>query len=390
MRLLHISDLHIGKSVCEFSLLEDQRHVLEQVIGMIGGRGVDAVLVAGDLYDRSMPSADAVALVDWFLAQLAATGVPAIVTAGNHDSAERVAYASSLLANQGIHVSPVFDGRIEPVRLTDELGPVDVWPIPFLQPVTVRHFFPDAQVLDYTDALRVVVDACELRDVDEEGRRVRNVCVAHQFVTSGGISPERCASELSLGGMDNVDASVFDPFDYVALGHVHGAQRVGRDAVRYSGSILKYSLSEWRGQKSATLVELGKPGDEPAIELAALEPLHDLRRLRGPLERLVSSEVAGEPGTSREDYIYAVLTDENPVLDALAQLREVYPNVMSLEYDNARTRAAGVSSDAPAAGEDGASPLDLFCEFYELQNGSELTDAQRGVAVDELKKIEEK
>lgn len=389
MKLLHVSDLHIGKSVCEFSMLEDQRHVLEQVIGLVGERRVDAVLVAGDLYDRSTPSASAVALVDWFLQQLAATGVPAIITAGNHDSAERVAYVSGLLARQGIHVSPVYDGHIEPVRLTDEFGPVDVWPIPFLQPATVRHYFPDEKIGDYTDAMRVVINARELRVVDDAGARVRNVCVAHQFVTSGGSAPERCASELSLGGMDNVDASVFDPFDYVALGHVHGAQRVGRDAVRYSGSILKYSLSEWRGSKSVTIVDLGEPGSEPAIELVPLKPLHDLRRVRGPLERLVSSEVADAAGTSREDYLYAVLTDENPVVDALARLREVYPNVMSLEYDNARTRAAGVTSDAPIADESEASPLELFCDFYEMQNGSELTDAQRSVVIDELKKIEE-
>lgn len=390
MRLLHISDLHIGKSVCEFSMLEDQRHVLGQVIDLIDQRKIDAVLVAGDLYDRSMPGSDAVALVDWFLARLAATGVPAIVTAGNHDSAERVAYASGLLVNQGIYVSPVYDGHIEPVRLADELGPVDVWPIPFLQPATVRHFFPDERIADYTDALRVVIDSCDLRVVDEEGQRVRNVCVAHQFVTSGGALPERCASELSLGGMDNVDVRAFDPFDYVALGHVHGAQRVGRDAVRYSGSILKYSTSEWRGHKSATIVQLDEPGVEPAIELVPLVPLHDLRRMRGPLERLVSAEVADDPATSREDYLYVQLTDENPVLDALARLREIYPNVMSLEYDNARTRAAGIGAGAPEVDEPETSPLDLFCEFYEQQNGSPLTDAQRFVVIDELEKIEEK
>lgn len=387
MRLLHIADLHIGKRVCEFSMLEDQRHVLSQVVGLVSERGVDAVLVAGDLYDKSMPSAEAVALVDWFLESLAATGAQAVVIPGNHDSAERVAYASGLLGRQGIHVAPVYDGHIEPVRLADERGAVDVWPIPYLHISTVRHYFPDEQISNYTDALRVAIDACDLRRIDDEGRPVRNVAVAHQFVTAGGVSPERCDSELSLGGMDNVDASVFDAFDYVALGHVHGPQRVGRDAVRYAGSILKYSLSEWRGQKSAVLVELGEAGVEPSTELVPLVPLHDLRRVRGPLERLISPEVVDASGVSREDYLYAVLTDENSEVDAMARLRNVYPNVMSLEYDNARTRAAGIADDAaPAA--DSASPLELFCDFYEQQNGSGLTEGQLAAVTEELERIE--
>ncbi len=386
MRLLHIADLHIGKRVCEFSMLQDQRHVLSQVVDLVGERGVDVVLVAGDLYDKAVPSAEAVALVDWFLESLAKTGVRVVVIPGNHDSAERVGYASGLLGRQGIHVAPVYDGHISCVELEDEHGPVRIWPIPYLHISTVRHYFPDEKIASYTDALRVVVDDCGLQREDEAGRPVRNVAVAHQFVTAGGVSPERCDSELSVGGMDNVDVSVFDAFDYVALGHIHGPQRVGRDAVRYAGSILKYSLSEWRGQKSAVLVELGEPAGDPAIELVPLVPLHDLRRVRGPLERLISPEVAKAEGVSREDYLYAVLTDENPEVDAMARLRNAYPNVMSLEYDNARTRAAGLAEDA-APTDDSASPLELFCEFYEQQNGSELTEGQRAIVTEELDRI---
>lgn len=386
MRLLHIADLHIGKRVCEFSMLEDQRHVLSQVVDLVEKRGVDAVLVAGDLYDKSMPSAEAVALVDWFLESLAGTGAQTVVIPGNHDSAERVAYASGLLGRQGIHVAPVYTGHIEPVCLADEHGVVDVWPIPYLHISTVRHYFPDEKISSYTDALRVAIDACDLRCVDDEGRPVRNVALAHQFVTAGGVSPERCDSELSVGGMDNVDASVFDAFDYVALGHIHGPQRVGRDAVRYAGSILKYSLSEWRGEKSAVLVELGEAGTEPGIELVPLVALHDLRRVRGPLERLISPEVADAAGTSREDYLYAVLTDENPEVGAMARLRNVYPNVMSLEYDNARTRAAGIAEGAAPA-DDAASPLELFRDFYEQQNGSGLTEGQLAIVTEELERI---
>lgn len=381
MRLLHVADLHIGKRVNEFSMLEEQRHVLTQVVSLLRERSVDALLVAGDLYDKSAPSAEAVALVDWFLSEVAATGVPAVVIYGNHDSAERVAYAARLLGRQGIHVSPVFNGHIEPVTLEDGYGTVDIWPVPFLFPATVRHFFPEAEVESYTDAMRAVVDACAI----DPGRR--NVCVAHQFVTAGEASPERSDSELSVGGLDNVDVGAFEPFDYVALGHIHRPQRIGRDSVRYAGSILKYSLSEERGSKSATLVELGAPGTEPAIELVPLVPVHDLRRVTGTIDELAAQGLeqarAGEPGV--EDYLHVVLTDEGVVLNAMGRLRAVYPNVMHVEYDNARTRGAARLDEA-SEHEEEASPLELFAEFYERQNGAGLTDAQRSVVIDALEK----
>lgn len=426
MRLLHIADLHIGKRVCEFSMLADQRHVLEQVLGMLREHKADALLVAGDLYDKSLPSAEAVALVDWFLSEVAATGIPAVVIPGNHDAAERVAYAGGVLARQGVHVAPVFDGRVEPVELADEHGPVRIWPIPFLRPAAVRHYFPDENIESYTDALRVVVGSLELgggvsaadaagcaapsggdaagdapADATGAGSSaadgseavgggaaggVRNVAVAHQFVTAGGASPERSDSEVSVGGLDNVDASAFDAFDYVALGHLHRPQCVGRDAVRYAGSILKYSASEAADGKSAVLVELGEPGSKPAIELVPLAPLHDLRRIRGPLGSLVASDVVA--AADADDYLHVVLTDENPVLDAIARLRAVYPNVMSVEYDNARTRAAGLSAAAELPAEEDVAPLELFAEFYEHQNGSALSDGQRALVAKELEGIE--
>lgn len=389
MRLLHIADLHIGKRVCEFPMLEDQRHVLSQVVGMLGEHEVDALLVAGDLYDKAAPSAEAVALVDWFLSEVAETGVPAVVIPGNHDSAERVAYAGSLLARQGIHVAPVYDGHIEPVELSDGDGPVRIWPIPFVRPATVRHFFPDEEISDYTDALRVVAGSCALE------RGVRNVAVAHQFVTSAGASPELSDSEVSVGGLDNVDASVFAPFDYVALGHIHRPQRIGSDVVRYAGSILKYSFSEAFGQKSAVLVELGAPGEKGdgargsgspvSLGLLPLEPLHDLRRIRGPLDSLVAPDVVA--AADAEDYLQVVLTDENPELDAMARLRAAYPNVMGIEYDNERTRAAGLAAGDVAPDEDDASPLEAFGEFYERQNGRALSDAQRDLVLGGLERI---
>lgn len=413
MRLLHIADLHIGKRVCEFSMLEDQRHVLSQVIDMLGAHEADALLVAGDLYDKATPSAEAVALVDWFLSEVAETGVPAIVIPGNHDSAERVAYAGAMLARQGIHVAPVYDGTIRPIELADDDGPVRIWPIPFVRPATVRHFFPDEDISDYTDALRVVVGSCML------DRSVRNVAVAHQFVTAGATSPELSDSEVSVGGLDNVDAGVFSGFDYVALGHIHRPQRIGSDTVRYAGSILKYSFSEALGSKSAVLVELGAPGADVdgapgadaaeagesdaagadmarageghasgarvSCELLPLEPLHDLRRIRGPLEALVAPDVVA--AADAEDYLQVVLTDENPEVDAMARLRASYPNVMGIEYDNARTRAAGLAGTEAAPDADASSPLELFEEFFERQNGTALSDAQRDMALQGFERI---
>ena len=379
MRLLHIADLHIGKRVCEFSMLEDQRHVLEQVVEMLAGDRADALLVAGDLYDKSLPSAEAVALVDWFLAEVAATGKPAVIIPGNHDSAERVAYARESLARQRIHVAPVFGGEVEPVELEDDRGPVRVWPIPFLRPATVRHFFPEAEIESYADALRTVVGSLGLDSA------VRNVAVSHQFVTASGVTPERSDSEVSVGGLDNVDARVFADFDYVALGHIHRPQRIGCETARYAGSILKYSFSEAQDTKSAVLATLGDPGEEAGIELVPLRPLHDLRSIRGPLERLVSPEVV-EAADAR-DYIHAVLTDENPALDALARLRDAYPNVMGVEYDNARTRAADAEGAEDAPGEDEASPIEVFGDFYERQNGSPLSDGQRAIVEAELERL---
>ena len=286
-------------------MIGDQRHVLGQVLDLLRAGTADALLVAGDVYDKSQPSSEAVALVDWFLQGVADTGVPAIVIPGNHDSAERVAYAGGLLSRQGIHMAPAFDGRIEPVMLADEHGPVAVWPIPFLHPAQIRHFLPDAKADTYTDAFRALVASLPL------DASVRNVAVAHQFVTAAGVTVERSDSEVSVGGLDNVDAGVFDPFDYVALGHIHRAQRVGRDCVRYAGSLLKYSLSEADYDKSASLVTLGPKGEGLGIELVPLTPPHDLRRIRGPLAKLVSADVVSAADATVITIIAAVIGELN-------------------------------------------------------------------------------
>ena len=375
MRLLHLADLHIGKQVNAFSLIEDQRHVLSQVLRIVRERDVDALLLAGDLYDRAAPSAEAVAVLDWFLSAAAEAGAQVVAVAGNHDSAERVAYGRALMAKQGVHVSPVYDGRIEPVVLEDGHGPVCFWPVPFLRPATVRPFFPDKEISSYTDALAAALGACAL----DPG--VRNVAVAHQFVTAAGAEVLRSDSEtVTVGGVDNVDAGVFDAFDYVALGHIHTPQQVGRPCARYAGSPLAYSFSE-RAPKTAPLVTLGEKGAEPALELVPLEPLHALREIRGLLAELVSDDVVA--AAPADDYLRATLTDDEPPADALARLRAAYPNLMVLDFDNARTRAGGAEG-AAADLASGKSPLEHFRDFYELMNGKPLTAAQEKIAAAEL------
>lgn len=383
MRLLHISDLHIGKHVNEFPMLQDQRHILDAVLDIIRTREVDALLIAGDIYDRASPSAEAVACLDRFLSAVARSGATCFAVAGNHDSAERVAYASHLLSESGIHLSPVYTGSIERRTLEDEHGSVAFWLLPFLKPAHVKACFPDEDIPDYTEALRRVIESCDIDPAQ------RNVAIAHQFVTFNGIGPERSDSELSLGGLDNVDACVFDPFDYVALGHIHRPQRIGRDTMRYSGSPLKYSASEIRYPKSAPLIELGPKG-EISVELIPLVPLHDMREIKGPLAGLTARETVCElDEREREDYIHAVLTDEFPPIDALSKLRAVYPNVMSVSYDNARSAAGNGSPEAHMHDIEEIDPMSLFARFYREQNGEDLNDRQYRTALHALKESEE-
>ncbi|MDD3213553.1 MAG: exonuclease SbcCD subunit D [Eubacteriales bacterium] len=376
MRLLHLSDLHLGKKLNEASLIDDQRHILAQILTVLDVQKPDAVLIAGDVYDKPIPSADAVKLLDEFLTQLAARELPVVIISGNHDSAERLAFGSRLLTAKNIFLSPAYDAEnaiVRPVRLTDEYGSVNLWPVPFVKPAHVRAALPDAEISTYTDALRAVVAQMPL-DVSE-----RNVLVCHQFLTGG----ERCESEdIPVGGLDNVDASVFDAFDYVALGHLHRAQRVGRETVRYCGSPLKYSFSEVRDGKSVTLADFGPKGD---VRLSAvpLSPKRELRELRGAYNDLVLKK--NYEGTATDDYLHITLTDEDDVPDALSKLQVIYPNLLKLDYDNTRTRRNRLVelTDAPER----RTPLSLLSDFYELQNNRPMTDAQQGYAAALMEKI---
>ena len=377
MRFLHVGDLHAGKSVCGFSLLEDQRYALARVLAIAKEREAQALVLVGDLYDKSAPSAEAVSLIDWFLTEAANAGLTVLGIPGNHDSAERVAYASGLMASRGVHFPAVYEGRVPCVHLEDEHGKIAFWLVPFLKPVHVRSHFPDEEIgQDYTAAMRAVLSACELDD------EIRNVAVAHQFVTAGTHTPETCDSELNLGGLDNVDAAVFDRFDYVALGHLHRPQRVGRETMRYAGSLLKYSFSEIPYPKSVCLVDMGPKG-QVEVELAPIEPMRDMREVRGPLDAILAEDVLAQ--ANRNDYVHVVLTDEEPPLDALARVRAAFPHVMAIDYDNTRTRhASSITHDAEKL--QALDPFALFARFYEEQNGSSLGKQQEALV---LKMLEE-
>ena len=362
MRFLHLSDLHLGKRVCEFSMLEDQRFILEKILSLLDETPVDGVFLAGDLYDKPVPPAEAVRLLDWFLTELAARQLPVFAISGNHDSADRIAFGSALLAGSRVYVSPVFSGAPVPVSLTDEYGTVDIYLLPFLKPAMVRHIWPEEPIESYDDAL-----ACVLRHCPCDPSR-RNVLLAHQFVAGAAC----CESEeVSVGGVDSVSASLFDGFDYVALGHLHSPQKVSRDTVRYCGTPLKYSFSEASQHKSATFVELGPKGTV-TVTTAPLTPKHDLREVRGSYMELTDRR--SYEGTAVDDYLHITLTDEQDIPDALARLRVVYPNLMRLDYDNLRTRENRTVS-APERTES-ITPLEHFAAFYESQNNQPMTAEQ--------------
>ena len=362
MRFAHLSDLHLGKRVCEFSMLEDQQYILEQVLALLDQNPVDGVLLAGDLYDKPVPPAEAVRLLDWFLTQLSLRQLPVFAISGNHDSADRIAFGSRLLASSRVWVSPVFQGAPAPISLQDRYGTVDVYLLPFLKPAAVRHVYPDQTIESYNDAL-----ACVLRRCAPDPSH-RNLLLAHQFV-AGAASCE--SEEPSVGGVDWVDAALFEGFDYVALGHLHSPQKVGRDTMRYCGTPLKYSFSEAHQSKSLTFVELGAKGDVK-VTTAPLTPLRDLRELRGSYMELTDRR--RYEGTPTGDYLHITLTDEQDVPDALARLRVIYPNLMRLDYDNLRTRTDNMVCAPEQTAQ--RSPLDYFADFYRLQNNQPLTPEQ--------------
>ena len=363
MKLIHLSDLHIGKRVNEFSMAEDQKYILNQILEIIDREQPDCVVIAGDVYDKSIPSAEAVQILDDFLTRLAGRKIPTAMISGNHDSPERLSFGAQLMKESGIYVSPVYDGQVQSIGFADEYGEVQVYLLPFLKPATVRHVYEEETVESYQDAVETAISHLPL------DTSCRNVLVAHQF--AAGAS--RCESEeMSVGGIDQVDVSVFDDFDYVALGHIHSPQSAGRPAVRYCGTPLKYSFSEAGQQKSVSVVELFEKG-RVEIREVPLTPLRDMRKIRGTYLELTARSFY--QGTNTEDYIQAILTDEEDIPDGMQKLRIIYPNLMRLEYDNRRTRENRQIQQAADAEE--KSEAELFSQLYELQNNQPLDEEQK-------------
>ena len=366
MTFLHISDLHLGKRVLEQPMLAEQRHALLQIAEW--ARGVDATIIAGDVYDRQVPPAEAVALFDEFLTRMSAQGSPVLLIAGNHDSAERIAFGARLMDRSGVYVAPVYDGHARCVTLRDAHGEVDVWLMPFIKPAHVRAALDRPDLEGYTAAMAAAIGKMALRP------GVRSVLVAHQFVTGAARSE---SEEISVGGLDNVDAEAFAPFCYVALGHLHAPQSLAGGRVRYSGSPLCYAFSECGQVRGALRVTLDAQGAVQA-ELLPIAPLHPMRRLRGTFAELMS-------GGASEDYLQITITDEDDVPDAAARLRRVYSNLLQVLLDNARTRAAAADFSREALAR--RAPLALFEELFEKQNGMPMSDEQRQCAANLLETI---
>lgn len=363
MKLLHTGDLHLGRTLGDFRLIEDQRYILKQIIDMAERETVDAVLVAGDVYDRAVPSEEAVALLDDFLCGLAARKIRVLLISGNHDSDERLHFGSALFRNSGIHIAAKYEGVLHKQVLEDAFGKLNVYLLPFVKASQVRHFFPEAEIETYEDAVRVILDRAQ----PDGGER--NVLVAHQFV-AGGTDPTLAGSEgaatQTVGLVEKISPDCFGAFDYVALGHIHSPQRVGREEVRYSGSPLKYSLDEAGSEKSVSLVTIGEKGAVD-IRLLPLKPCRDLRHIRGKRDQLLNPAHIEAP----EDYIYVTLTDEDIIDDAMGIFQQYYPNTVRIDYDNAHTRALGQVTVAQAAGEKSFS--ELISDFYTQVYGCEIS-----------------
>ncbi len=374
MKIIHLSDLHLGKRVNEFSMIEDQAYILSEIIKIIDEIKPDGVIIAGDVYDKSVPSAEAVELFDKFLVRLSKRSLKVFVISGNHDSAERIAFGAKLMDKSGIYMSPVYDGSVEPVKLSDDYGSVNIYMLPFVKPSHVRRFFPESEIESYTDALRVAVDAMNIDTAE------RNILVTHQFVT-GALRTE--SEEVSVGGTDNVDVSAFEGFDYVALGHIHRAQKCASEYIRYSGTPLKYSFSEAGDKKSITVLDMKEKG-EIELSFIPLTPRRDLVEIKGTYEELTLKSF-WENTTYNEDYMHITLTDEEDIPEVLTKLRVIYKNIMKLDYDNKRTRTANEISGAENVKM--KTPYEHFSEFYELQNGQPMSDEQSEIMMELIEKI---
>ncbi len=372
MRLIHLGDLHLGKSLGDYSLVEDQKYILDQILDIVKERSVDGVMVAGDVFDRSIPSEAAVNLLDDFLSSLAQLEVRTFVISGNHDSQDRLAYGGRLFTSRGIHIAAGFDGTLQKVTLEDDFGEVNIWMLPFVKASQVRHFYPDAPIESYEDAVRTIIEGARI-DYDS-----RNVLMAHQFV-SGDTNPKIAGSEgasvLNVGTVEVISSELFRDFDYVALGHIHSPQSVGSEQIRYSGSPLKYSLSEAGSDKSVPLIEIGEKG-KAEIQLLPLKPRRDLRHIKGRLHQLLAKEAVMDT----DDFMYVTLTDEDIISDAVGILRQYYPNVVKIDYQNSHTQQI---EEFDLGEMEVQRPFrELISDFYLMMYGTEISDEEMSVMME--------
>ena len=380
MKLLHLSDLHLGKILQEQSLLEDQEYMLKQIVEKIKEQEIETVLISGDIYDRGIPPTEAVNLLDSFLNTLIKELKRKVfIIAGNHDSKERLGFGNKIFENDGLYIESKYTGNLKKVELEDEFGKLNIYMLPFIKPIEVRKYFEDEEITSYEQAVHKLIEKEEINEKE------RNIILVHQFITAGGSEPERTESEvITLGGTDNVDVSNFDKFDYVAIGHVHRPQRIGRDTARYSGTMLKYSFSEVNHKKTMPILDLKEKGNLD-IKLEELIPLRDMREIKGPIEELIKKE--NYEGTNTDDYIRAIITNEEPIFDAIGQIRRIYPNTLKLEIKNSRTALSLEEQENSIANVKDKSEIELFNEFYKMQNNSELNEEQIEVMEQIIKSV---
>lgn len=373
MKIMHLSDLHIGKKVNEYSMLQDQIYILKEILHIIDDEKVETVIIAGDVYDRSLPPNEALELFDEFLYQLSSRNVNVFVISGNHDSPERISYGGRMMTENKIFLSPVYDGNVKPITLNDDYGEVNFYLLPFVRPADIRRYFPDENIENYTDAVKVAIDNMNV-DFSE-----RNILVTHQFVTGAELSE---SEDIMVGGTDNVSGEVFDGFDYVALGHIHREQTVGKDNIRYCGTPLKYSFSEAKNIKSVTILDFNDKGNIEYSKIP-LTPLRDMREIRGTYYELTLK--SNYESTNTEDYLHITLTDEENIPDAIGKLRSIYPNIMKLDYDNLRTRGSGTVDAIENI--ESKSPFELFADLFKQQNNQDMSEEQEEIMRNLIDKI---
>lgn len=373
MRFVHTADLHIGKFVNEFSMLKDQEYILDQIITILEEEKADALIIAGDVYDRSIPPAEAVALLDRFLSELIQKDIKVFMISGNHDSPERIGFAKDIVEEKGLYIAGTYDGNARVVNLKDDYGTIKIHLLPFIKPAVVKYYLQEEKINDYQNSVQALIQQAGLK------KEERNILMTHYFITSGGIQPELSDSEstISVGGVDNVDASVFEGYDYVALGHIHRSQTIGGNHIRYAGSPIKYSFSEVHHKKSVTIIDMKEKG-QLDIRVRDLKPLHDMRKIKGNLKELMDEKIQKEADVN--DYIQATLTDAKELIDPIGTLRTVYPNTMQVIIEkNIRNEENVVAFERIK----NRSTIEIYKEFYEAVVGQDF-DQERYALMKEI------